>query len=189
MGVEITLFRSTNAQRLRAGASRGNLRSPTLNKRRLSGIPSSPVNGRDGRKADAAGCGRKRTTAFGLQTGKADAEVGQAVRQLLTYSGPRRRQAGLTARSFGRVEYRMPRCTEVLERLVQSRSGRRRHAAGMEAPRPRASTSSRAATRGLAAGAAGRVGGAISSAKWHATVCASGSGRNAGTSARQRSRA
>ena len=49
MGVEITLFRSTNAQRLRAGASRGNLRSPTLNKRRLSGIPSSPVNGRDGR--------------------------------------------------------------------------------------------------------------------------------------------
>jgi len=38
--------------KLRAGASRGNLRSPTLNKRRLSEIPSSPVNGRDGRNAE-----------------------------------------------------------------------------------------------------------------------------------------
>jgi len=51
MGVEITLFLN-QCSKIESWCIQGNLRSPTLNKRRLSGIPSSPVNGRDGRVAD-----------------------------------------------------------------------------------------------------------------------------------------
>ena len=53
MGVEITLFRSTNAQRLESWCLQGNLRSPTLN-----------VGFREYRRAPwMAGVGAKRTFA------------------------------------------------------------------------------------------------------------------------------